>query len=117
MIIGKKNVLHPSQGETIIEMLGKSKFLGETQNISCSKVILKPETKTQEHFHRCFDEIYYVIKGEGLLIINSISFPYKQGDCVLVQKMEKHYLVNDNSESELLVVCVPGWDENDCVKL
>ena len=73
MIIGKKNILHPSQGETIIEMIGKSKILGETEGVSCSKVILMPKVKTGEHFHCCFDEIYYVIKGDGLLIINNIS--------------------------------------------
>jgi quercetin dioxygenase-like cupin family protein len=87
---------------------GRSFLLGATPDCGCNSVTqfvgLIPPGRAPDHFHR-YDEVIYVLEGEGLLEIGGEQAPLRPGSCVHLPRTLVHALANTGS-SELRVLGV-----------
>lgn len=109
-----KNDLYRNNGITMTEMIGKKVELGSYERLSITKVIIDQFYTDKKHFHKCSDELYYVIKGNCALEVNNTHYLLEEGKCILIEHGEQHFVRGLDNIAELIVVCSPAWDETDC---
>lgn len=70
-------------------------------NISFHVAVVKEEIKP--HYHKERDEVYYIIKGKGIMRVNEEKKDVKEGDVILIPKGSVHSLKNVEKEPLILV--------------
>lgn len=70
---------------------------------------LKTDNATP-HWHAHTHEYYYVLQGEGTIVIDGEEIPVSAGDCVWIKPRHMHHAVGD---LESLIVAVPAFDPAD----
>jgi quercetin dioxygenase-like cupin family protein len=87
---------------------GRSFLLGATPACGCNSatqfVGLIPPGRAPDHFHR-YDEVIYVLGGEGVLEIGGEQAPLRAGSCVHLPRTLVHCLAN-TGDGELRVLGV-----------
>jgi quercetin dioxygenase-like cupin family protein len=87
---------------------GRQFILGATPEVGCNSATqfigLIPPGRAPDHFHR-YDEVIYVLEGEGLLEIGGEQEPLRPGSCIHLPKTLVHCLAN-TGDSELRVLGV-----------
>ncbi len=87
---------------------GRSFLLGACPEVGCATatqfVGVIPPGRAPDHFHR-YDEVVYVLEGEGMLEIGGEQVPLRPGSCVHLPRTLVHCLAN-TGESELRVLGV-----------
>jgi quercetin dioxygenase-like cupin family protein len=87
---------------------GRQFVLGATPDCGCASVTqfigLIPPGRAPDHFHR-YDEVIYVLEGEGTLEIGGESAPIRPGTCIHLPRTLVHCLANDG-ETEMRVLGV-----------
>jgi quercetin dioxygenase-like cupin family protein len=87
---------------------GRSFLLGATPACGCNSATqfigLIPPGRAPDHFHR-YDEVIYVLEGEGRLEIGGEQAPLRPGLCVHLPRTLVHALAN-TGDSELRVLGV-----------
>jgi len=87
---------------------GRQFVLGATPEVGCLSatqfVGLVPPGRAPDHFHT-YDEVIYVLEGEGALEIGGESAPLRAGSCVHLPARLVHCLAN-TGESELRLLGV-----------
>jgi mannose-6-phosphate isomerase-like protein (cupin superfamily) len=74
---------------------------------------------TQAHFHRGFEEIYFVMDGSITIGLydpkeNKFSQTYLEANELLVIGPDIHHkVIAASSKNRLCVICLPGFDPND----
>ena len=69
--------------------------------------ILEPGAIIGEHPHNASEEVYFVIEGKGMMILDGDKFPIGPGDVCLVESGHSHGIINaPGTEMRLLVICV-----------
>ena len=107
-----------STGEQVYELIGKSKSSGNAINHSFSHALIPAFCSSCPHYHLEAEETFYFIRGEGRMIVEEKKFDVEPGDAVLIFPQERHQIVNNGeSDLEFIVVCAPGWSQNDSVFL
>jgi quercetin dioxygenase-like cupin family protein len=91
---------------------GREFLLGATPEVGCSSatqfVGLVPPGRAPDHFHR-YDEVIYVLEGEGLLHVDGETAPLRPGSCVHLPRTLVHCLENSGDrELRLLGVFRPA---------
>jgi mannose-6-phosphate isomerase-like protein (cupin superfamily) len=67
-------------------------------------ILLPPGTSIGKHMHNGVEEIFYVMRGEGLVRVNEESAPIKAGDAVPIRAKEAHSFENTSGgDLEFLV--------------
>ena len=107
----------PASGHAVIDLdavekgaatSGREFVLGATPDAGCASVTqfvgLIPPGRAPDHFHR-YDEVIYVLDGEGVLEIGGEQAPLRAGTCVHLPARLVHCLAN-TGESELRVLGV-----------
>ena len=61
------------------------------------------ENRIKLHYHRYRDEVYYIVKGKGLIRVGEEKRDVREGDVVLIPKGEPHSLENKGKEPLVLV--------------
>lgn len=95
---------------------GLMRELYNSDNLSIAHVVVLG--KAREHLHKKMEEIYYVEKGKGQLIIGNDVLNVKEGDVIPIPKNTWHYLnkSNENGEKlEVLVISHPRYDPKDMI--
>lgn len=80
------------------EMKGKSRL--------CAKITINPGSSIGLHEHVNEEEIYYIIKGKGLVVDNDTSYEVGVGDGVLTCGGETHSIENIGTEPLELVAVI-----------
>jgi mannose-6-phosphate isomerase-like protein (cupin superfamily) len=91
---------------------GRAFLLGATPAVGCESVTqfigLVPPGRAPDHFHR-YDEVIYILEGEGVLEIGGEQAPLRPGTCVHLPRTLVHCLANTGeSELRLLGVFTPA---------
>jgi mannose-6-phosphate isomerase-like protein (cupin superfamily) len=91
---------------------GRAFLLGVTPEVGCESVTqfigLVPPGRAPDHFHR-YDEVIYVLEGEGVLEIAGEQAPVRPGTCIHLPRTLVHCLANTgDSELRLLGVFTPA---------
>jgi mannose-6-phosphate isomerase-like protein (cupin superfamily) len=71
---------------------------------------------TQEHYHPCAEEIYYITHGQGRMRIEHQLRDVGPGDAIAIPPGQKHKLWNTGNEPlRLLCCCSPAYEDTDTV--
>lgn len=89
---------------------GKSNF---KFRYSLAHAILKPAKKTRPHKLKS-TEVYYIIKGKGLMHVARQSREVNEGDAVYIPADKQQYIENIG-RSDLVFLCIvdPAWRRED----
>ncbi len=72
--------------------------------------------KTTPHFHPLAEEIYYILTGQGRMIIADESRDVGPGDAIAIPPGAVHQIINTGSEElKFLCCCAPGYEHADTV--
>lgn len=66
--------------------------------------ILEPKAEIGEHKHTKSEELYFIIEGNGTLILDGESYQVKSGDISLCKKGHSHGLKNGEEKTLRLLV-------------
>lgn len=111
----------PSRGHAVIDLAavergtataGRQFLLAATPACGCASatqfVGLVPPGRAPDHFHR-YDEVIYVLEGEGMLEVDGEQAPLGPGTCVHLPRTRVHCLANTgDTELRLLGVFRPA---------
>lgn len=111
----------PSSGHAVIDLkeveagtatAGRQFLLGATPEVGCASVTqfigLVPPGRAPDHFH-AYDEVIYILEGEGVLEIGGEQAPLGPGSCVHLPARLVHCVANTgDSELRLLGVFRPA---------
>lgn len=64
----------------------------------------------QEHYHKGMCEVYFVLEGEGEMLLNGESHAVKPGSVVLINAGTRHRAVG---KLKVIVVAIPPFDPQD----
>lgn len=78
----------------------------ELTNLVLSSTLLHPNKSTSGHKHEGQEEVYFFIRGEGLMEIDNDVFPVKAGDVVTIPDGAFHKVYNNDKNLELYFICV-----------
>jgi mannose-6-phosphate isomerase-like protein (cupin superfamily) len=91
---------------------GRAFLLGATPEVGCESVTqfigLVPPGRAPDHYHR-YDEVIYILEGEGVLEIGGEQAPIRPGTCIHLPRTLVHCLANTGpGELRLLGVFTPA---------
>ena len=101
-------------GSEIRELLAHRNSVIRHQSLAEAR--LPVGTSTQEHYHVCAEEIYYITHGVGRVRIEGNSREVKIGDAIAIPPGQKHKLWNTGAETlRLLCCCAPAYEHSDTI--
>jgi mannose-6-phosphate isomerase-like protein (cupin superfamily) len=84
------------------------------RNQSLAEATIGPGIKTEAHYHKASEEIYYIILGSGLLFLGDGTRRVGVGDAISIPPGTVHWIQNDGTEDlKLLCCCAPGYEHDD----
>ncbi len=99
-------------GSTIRELIHPS--IHGNLNQSLAEATVAPGSRTDLHWHLIAEEIYFILKGRGLMTIGEEVFPVSVGDSVLIPPGKPHRLENTGrSPLKVLCACSPAYSHED----
>lgn len=97
-------------GERVYEMLGAPEAIGGAKGHSFSHVVIPAGCHSRPHYHPVAEETYYILAGEGRMLVNGEEIRLVPGDALLIQPPETHQIFNDTERDlEFIAVCAPAW--------
>lgn len=94
---------HDGKGEIVFrEIFGKSVFKSKLSFFH--ETVIKPNSTIGNHLHTDNEEIYYVLEGEGVMIIDDERVKVKPGDATIVHGGSSHGLENNTSKNLKIIV-------------
>lgn len=76
--------------EPIQDPCGLLREIYNSENLSIAHVIVTADAK--KHMHKKLEEVYYVTKGEGQIVIGNDVLDIKEGDTIPIPKNTWHFL-------------------------
>ncbi len=74
--------------------------LGEMAGVlSLGRLTLEPGATIGEHAHPNTEDLYLILEGHGLGVLDGVRFPVAPGDLFLVKAGGSHGLINDSDEA------------------
>jgi mannose-6-phosphate isomerase-like protein (cupin superfamily) len=101
-------------GEIVYELVGAAPGSGSTNKHSLAYIILPPGGRSSHHYHQVSEESYYIMSGQGQMIIDGEIFTLSTGQACLIKPPSHHEFTN-NGDVDLvfLAVCTPAWTLSD----
>ena len=78
-----------------------------SQTLTMGQTIIYPTGSTTGHAHPDTEEVYYVVSGEGEMVVGEDRYPIKPGDALYVPPGEFHTTFQTGN-APLVVVWVTG---------
>lgn len=105
-------------GERVYEMLGAPERIGGASFHSFSHVVIPAHCHSRPHYHPVAEETYYILSGQGRMIVDDKELVLVPGDALLIQPPEVHQIFNDTEgDLEFIAVCAPPWTPDNSVYL
>lgn len=76
-------------------------------------VTIPSKTKQRVHYHQVQTEVFYILEGECLIIINNQEFQAKPEDAFICEPGDKHHLWNKTDKDFKLVVFKINKPDNE----
>ena len=101
-------------GSAIREILAPANSSLKAQSLA--EATLRPGQFTEKHLHVRAEEIYYVLKGRGLMEIGQEKQEVGPGDGIAIAPGSEHRLTNTGEENLVfLCCCSPAYSHDDTV--
>ena len=79
------------------------------ERLSIAEIIVPAGVEVRPH-HHLMEEIYHVVSGEGVMMVEDAERVVRAGDTVVIRPHQWHNIANRTSEElRLVVTCVPAW--------
>ena len=105
-------------GEKVYEMLGAPEAIGGATHHSFSHVVIPAGCTSRPHYHPVAEETYYILSGEGRMVVDGKQMRLVPGDALLSLPPEVHQIFNDtDADLEFIAVCAPAWEPSNSVYL
>lgn len=104
----------PAQVEPWAETCGQIRPLIEQGDGAAAEVHYVEINHAKLHFHAQTDEIYYVVDGQGTMILDDTEIEVHQGVVVYVPRGVRHKAVG---KLTVLTVCIPSGVLHDIHEL
>lgn len=83
---------------------------------SLAEATLPPGAETEEHHHPRAEEMYYVLRGRGLMTLEGERREVEPGDGILIPPGTRHTIRNTGQEPLVfLCCCSPPYSDEDTV--
>ena len=86
--------------------------LHHTQEQSLAEATLEPGQATERHYHARSEEIYFLLEGEGELVVDGERRGVEPGDAVLIPPRAWHQ-IRAASRLRFLCCCAPPYSHED----
>lgn len=101
-------------GETVFELIGSSPTSGNARLHSLAHILIPPGKSSSQHYHNVAEETYYILAGQGRMIVDGKEFTLSPGQACLICAPEVHQIFNDSDiDLEFLAICAPAWTPSD----
>jgi mannose-6-phosphate isomerase-like protein (cupin superfamily) len=94
----------PNDVQPWTETCGQIRPLIEESDAAAAEVHYVEIDQAKLHYHEKTDEIYYVIEGEGTMVLDEDEIAVRQGVVVYVPRGVRHKAVG---KLTVLTVCIP----------
>ncbi len=101
--------LRGGNGKTAVKTLFKESEMGGGFNL-CAELTVEPGASLGLHEHVGETEIYYIVKGTGIVEDDGVKTQVKPGDAVVTGGGGKHCIENNGSEP-LVFFAVIAYDK------
>ena len=95
---------HPSEVSPWAETCGQIRPLIEAADGAAAEVHHVEIDHAKLHYHAKTDEVYYIIDGEGTMVLDDEVIPVRKGVVVYVPRGVRHKAVG---KLTVLTVCIP----------
>ncbi len=98
---------------------GKYFVIQESNDYKIKKIEVKPGARLSYQLHNKRSEVWFIIKGNGNVIIDSIKHKYKKGDIFQIPVTSKHRIENTGSNVTVLIEVQTGtyFGEDDIIRI
>lgn len=76
--------------------------------LTAYRVRIEPEQTTSVSYHRIAEELYYVLEGEGMALLDGVPHSLRQGDFLRLPPGTTHGFVTGSSPLVMLDIHAPG---------
>ena len=84
------------------------------RNQSLAEATVLPGQTTLEHYHVRSEELYHIVSGNGVMMLDGEQQSVGPGATVLIAPGQRHAITNDGAEPlVLLCCCAPPYSHED----
>jgi len=76
--------------------------------LTAYRVRIEPEQETSESYHKVAEELYYIIEGAGIAVLDGEEFPLETGDLLRLPPGTRHRFLTRESALVMLDIHSPG---------
>ena len=81
----------------------------KAEKMSIAEIIIPAGINVVPH-HHMMEEVYYIVSGEGLMMVEDETAVVRAGESVVIAPHQWHSIDNQTSEElRLIVTCTPAW--------
>ena len=93
--------------------------LSDEKDFKIKKIEVNPSKRLSYQFHNKRSELWYILKGVGIVTINDKETEVKKGSIVKIKKLEKHRIENNGSKTLTFIEVQTGsyFGEDDIVRI
>jgi mannose-6-phosphate isomerase-like protein (cupin superfamily) len=79
-----------------------------------ARIVIPPGKSSIPHYHKNRQETYYILQGEGTMVLDGEKLVLHPGTAIIILPEETHYIENKGIvDLEFLAICVPAWVPED----
>jgi len=102
----------------VYELIGSSPQHGGATRHSLAYVVIPPGSSSTHHFHSVGEETYYILKGQGKLLVNEQVRIVSPGDAILISPTDSHQIFTEgDAVLEFVVLSAPPWTPKDSIPI
>ena len=77
------------------------------------EIKIKAGETAKSHHHKVQKEIFYFLSDFGYWIVNGEQIKPKIGDCLIIEPMDKHTVINESEKDYIYLAFKINYAEND----
>lgn len=116
-VVRKEDITQPVRapsGELIYEMIGRPPELGGTRKHSFVHVVIPPGGSSPCHFHKESEETYYILDGQGDLVVGNETHHVTPATAYLIMPGTVHQIfATGDRDLQFFAVSAPAWVATD----
>lgn len=110
-------VRHFEEVEAIEDICGEIRAFSSREDFKGANLALVTMLEPNvPHYHKITTEFYFIIDGEGALIIGREVYQIESQTLIIIPPNKAHYFI-PRRPTKLLVFCIPAWSKEDEIVL
>ena len=99
-------------GSTIRELMHPDHTIAKQQSLA--EATVAPGEITEAHYHQVTEEFYFILEGQGIMMLGDEHFAVGPGDTVCIRPGIRHHIRNDGDINlKFLCCCSPAYSHDD----